>query len=147
MFVFLPARGLEFEAFKKQFNLENWQRWMSRFRTAKVDLSMPKYKIEFATELKSALSKMGMAEAFGTRSDFSNMTANPSSISKVLQKTYMDVNEEGTEAAAVTAVVMTSRAMHFEQPPIEFTVDRPFVVALMDRDTHEILFLGSIVEP
>jgi serpin B len=69
-------------------------------------------------------------------------------ISRVLQKTYMDVNEEGTEAAAVTAVVM-ARAMAVRREPvvIQFRVDRPFVLALVDEPTDEILFLGVVVKP
>jgi serpin B len=148
MYVFLPAKGTDIGKFEQKFTLENWQQWLNGFRPSKVNLAMPKYKVEFSTELKAALSEMGMAEAFGSHANFSDMTNTPeTSISRVLQKTYMDVNEQGTEAAAVTAVVMMTQAAHIEARPIDFTVDHPFVVALVDKDTSEILFLGSIVEP
>jgi serine protease inhibitor len=147
MYVFLPSPGADLAAFQGRFTPENWQQWMSGFSERKVNLAMPKYKVQFFTVLNGALTAMGMGEAFG-RADFSKMFEDqPGCISRVLQKTYMDVNEEGTEAAAVTAVVMMSRAMRVESPPIDFIVDRPFVVALVDKDTDEILFLGSIVDP
>ena len=92
---------------------------------------------------------MGIADAFSPGSaNFTNMIAQrPTWISRVLQKTYMDVNEEGTEAAAVTAVVMATRAMAMPaRSPVEFRVDRPFVIALADQDTDEFLFIGSVTE-
>jgi serine protease inhibitor len=148
MYVFLPDPGADFAAFQGQFTPENWQRWMAGFGSCKVNLAMPKYKVEFFTLLNGPLTAMGMGEAFGDRANFSRMfETKPGYISRVLQKTYMDVNEEGTEAAAVTAVVMATRAVAMRPRIIDFTVDRPFVVALVDKDTSEILFLGSIVDP
>lgn len=147
MLVFLPNKGVDFKEFTQQFTEEKWKRWLSSFNDRKVDLSMPKYKVEFSTELSDNLKAMGMRKAFGD-ADFSNMfVGQPGCISRVLQKTYMDVNEEGTEAAAVTAVVMMARASAYTPKPVEFKVDRPFVVALVDNDSNEILFLGSIVDP
>jgi serine protease inhibitor len=148
MYVFLPDPGADLAAFQGQLTPENWQQWTAAFSARKVNLAMPKYKVEFSKQLNDALIALGMGEAFGAGANFSKMfEGQPGFISRVLQKTYMDVNEEGTEAAAVTAVMMASRAMRIEPPPIDFTVDRPFVVALVDQDTSEILFLGSIVDP
>lgn len=148
MYVFLPDPGADLAAFQGQLTPENWQQWTAAFSARKVNLAMPKYKVEFSKQLNDALIALGMGEAFGSGANFSKMfEGQPGFISRVLQKTYMDVNEEGTEAAAVTAVMMASRAMRMEPPPIDFTVDRPFVVALVDQDTSEILFLGSIVDP
>lgn len=97
------------------------------------------------------LIEMGMSDAFSeATADFSNMISKSEKawISRVLQKTYMDVNEEGTEAAAVTAVVMAAKGIEMNpEPVVEFRVDRPFVLALVDAQTDEILFLGSIVKP
>jgi serpin B len=76
------------------------------------------------------------------------MTAVQAWISRVLQKSYMDVNESGTEAAAVTAVLMEGRALASRpEPVVEFRVDRPFVLALVDQPTGEILFLGAVNSP
>ncbi len=148
MYIFLPDKGSDFAVFAAKFTPDNWHEWMNGFYNTKVRLAMPKYKVEYFTVLNGALTAMGMGEAFGGRANFSEMFETQAGcISRVLQKTYMDVNEEGTEAAAVTAVIMAARAMRVESPPVEFVVDRPFVVALVDRNTNEILFLGSIVDP
>jgi serpin B len=148
MYIFLPDAGADFSAFKEQFTPDNWSSWLSGFANKRVNLAIPKYKVEFKTELSASLKTMGMASAFGDKADFSKMFADQrANISRVLQKTYMDVNEEGTEAAAVTAVIMATSAMRIEEPPIDFVVDRPFVVALVDQPTGEILFMGSIVDP
>jgi len=117
-----------------------------------VNVSMPRFKLEYSKLLNKELIAMGMSDAFSSNSaDFSNMIDTKRErawISRVLQKTYMDVYEEGTEAAAVTAVVMaTSAASAVPLRPIEFRVDRPFVLALVDDDTDQILFLGAVTNP
>jgi serpin B len=90
---------------------------------------------------------MGMKNAFTANAEFSKMTAEKVCIGRVLQKTYMDVNEKGTEAAAVTAVAMVAAAAAAPEPPVDFRVDRPFIVALVDEPTNQILFLGTITNP
>ena len=148
MYVFLPEPGADFAAFQGQFTSENWRQWMGGFNACSVNLAMPKYKVEYSKKLNDPLIAMGMGEAFTGQANFSKMFEHKAGyIGLVLQKTYMDVNEEGTEAAAVTAVVMRSRAMVMPPRAIDFTVDRPFVVSLADKETGEILFLGSIVDP
>lgn len=121
------------------------------FEKQSVNLQMPRFKIECTTRMNDALKKLGMVQAMSSsNADFSGMVSAKikAYISQVLQKTYMDVNEEGTEAAAVTAVTMT-RALASATPvkPISFTVDRPFMVALVHTPTNELLFLGVINDP
>jgi serine protease inhibitor len=148
MYIFLPDSDLKLAAFQAQFTEENWNSWKKRFRAADVTLSLPRFKIDFKTDLKHSLESMGMENAFTTNADFSKMTSEKVFIGRALQKTYMDVNEEGTEAAAVTAVVMM-RAATAARPatPVNFRVDRPFIVALVDEPTDQILFLGTITNP
>ncbi|HEY9758682.1 MAG TPA: serpin family protein [Oculatellaceae cyanobacterium] len=149
MYIFLPDKKTGLAELVENFSVENWQKWMTSFASHRVALSMPRYTIQFSTLLNQPLQEMGMLEAFGPQANFSNLFETKKGyISRVLQKTYMDVNEEGTEAAAVTAVVMTMHATAARlEPPIEFVVDHPFVVALVDEQAKEILFLGTIVEP
>jgi serine protease inhibitor len=148
MYIFLPEQGLDMATFEAEFTKDNWSHWKKSYRAAQVNLSLPKFKIEFSTELTSTLRALGMPDAFHSGADFSKMSAQSTWISRVLQRTYMDVNEEGTEAAAVTAVVMAQRAVVMAPPrPVEFRVDRPFVLALVDEPTNEILFLGAVVKP
>jgi serpin B len=151
MYIFLPNKGVDLSLFQSQFTAQNWQTWKSAFSDNLVDLSLPKFTINFSEDLSDSLKTMGMAEAFDRKkADFSNMIIAPNRawISRVLQKTYMGVNEEGTEAAAVTAVIMGATCAYIPpKPAIEFKVDRPFVLVLADKETDKILFLGSIVEP
>ena len=148
MYIFLPNEGVNLAAFEGEFTKGNWSRWTKSYGGAQVDLSLPKFKIEYSATLNAVLQAMGMAGAFQSGADFSKMISVPAYISRVLQKTYMDVNEEGTEAAAVTAVVMTKRSVSAAPPRVvEFRVDRPFVLALVDEPTNQILFLGAVVKP
>ncbi len=147
MFIFLPNSDVKLAAFQAQFTEENWNSWKKRFRSTDVDLSLPRFKVEFKTDLKKSLVSMGMQNAFSAAGNFSQMTSSNVCIGYVLQKTYMNVNEEGTEAAAVTAVGMVRAAAARPSMPINFRVDRPFIVALVDEPTNQILFLGTITKP
>jgi len=110
-------------------------------------LELPRFKMENSYELIPALKAVGITKAFGPQADFSGMSDEPLAISDVKQKTYVDVNEEGTEAAAVTSVGMRSLAVRVEQPPFRMIVDRPFLVEITDAQTGLILFLGAIQDP
>ena len=151
LYVFLPNKQTKWPLFLAEFTETNWNQWLTKFSGVKVDLSLPRFTVKFSQDLSSGLKEIGMAEAFDPgKANFSNMIAPPGKtwISRVLQKTYMDVNEQGTEAAAATAVIIAATmAMRKEPLPIEFRVDRPFVLALVDNDSKEILFLGSILQP
>ena len=147
MYVFLPNSNVTLAAFQAQFTEANWNSWKNKFRVSSVVLSLPRFKIEFKTDLKNSLSSMGMQNAFSSKADFTQMTSESVRIGYVLQKTYMEVNEEGTEAAAVTAVGMVRAAAARPSVPVTFRVDRPFVVALVDEPTNQILFLGTITKP
>lgn len=149
LLIFLPDKDQNLKAFTQQLTGENFADWQKQFAGKKVALSLPKFTINYGRDLSSSLKAMGIADAFSASADFSNLIQPPAGacISRVVQKTFIDVNEEGTEAAAVTAGVMglTSCAMPVE--PVQFKVDRPFMLALMDSKTGEVLFLGSIGEP
>jgi len=112
-----------------------------------VDLTLPKFEFRTQAGLKEALEAMGMKTAFLPESaDFSAMTAAEKLfIDEVIHEAYIAVDEEGTEAAAATAVVMRGTAAPVEQ--ITLVIDRPFLFALRDRDTGAILFLGRVVDP
>ncbi len=151
MYIFLPNQGVSLPAFEAQLNADTWDQWRQKFSGTNINLSLPRFKVETSMLLNDALKAMGMSEAFEeNKADFSNLIEGDwhAWISRVLQKTFMDVNEEGTEAAAVT-VVAVAAAMSARMPErvIEFRVDRPFVVALVDNDSNEILFLGAISKP
>jgi serpin B len=148
LYVFLPNKDVSLPAFMANFNSEDFRAWKQQYHSTRVDLALPKFKVEFTSSLKDALIAMGMPQAFTASANFSNMTDRPLAIGDVLQKTYMDVAEQGTEAAAVTAIVMLeAAAYHAPEPAKEFHVNRPFAIALVDERTDDILFIGSVVNP
>ena len=149
LYVFLPDEKADLSAFIAKLDAKAWSEWMKGFKSREVQLSIPKFKLECSFELKPALSTMGMGVAFDNRASFSKMVpgAGPGDvfIGSVKHKTFVDVNEEGTEAAAATSVEMAATCA----PPAatQFIVDRPFFCAIRDDKTGEILFAGAIQDP
>lgn len=135
LYVFVPK---DFENFRLE--------WKDEFRKREAEVTLPRFKLEFEIELKKVLSEMGMGVAFSDSADFRAMFVDQEAkISRVIHKTYVDVNEEGTEAAAVTAIEMKPTSA--VQDPIHIKADRPFVVVLRDDTTKTNLFIGAIVNP
>lgn len=116
-----------------------------QFERKKVILKMPKFRISYTRFLKDDLKAMGIKTAFdGDTADFSKMNSLPQYIDEVLHKTYIDVDEKGTEAAAVTAVLLAGASANpVQEEPIEFTADRPFTFVIKDNTSGEILFMGK----
>jgi serpin B len=144
MFLFLPDRDSSLSAFLNKFHSAEFKTWKQKFQDQQVVLSVPRFKVETSAGLNDALEAMGMRNAFVPSANFSKLSQTHTYIGKVLQKTYMDVNEKGTEAAASTEVSVLCAA-HFGGK--EFRVDRPFALALVDDRTGEIVFLGAIWKP
>ncbi|XP_017016120.2 serine protease inhibitor 42Dd-like [Drosophila takahashii] len=109
-----------------------------------VDLKLPKFKIEFESLLKDILEKMGIVAAFTDKADFGGLVKVPAKISKVIQKAFLEVNEEGAEAAVVTGVIGTI-TISASLPTMEFNADHPF--AYIIRDEKTIYFQGHFVKP
>jgi serpin B len=111
-----------------------------------VKLAFPKLKLEGDFGLKAPLQAMGMENAFTDAADFSGMsTAERLKVKDVVHKTFVDIDENGTEAAAATAVVGVTTSL--PPPPIEVNIDRPFIMAIVDHQTKALVFLGRILEP
>ncbi|HTY09224.1 MAG TPA: serpin family protein, partial [Candidatus Edwardsbacteria bacterium] len=134
-------------AFLKQLTAARWARWTAAMERRSGDLALPRFTIEYQDELSRPLAKLGMARAFGDRADFSGISRAGLAISEVRHKTFLTVDEEGTEAAAVTSVGLRTTAVVIEPPPFAMTVDHPFVLAITDQATGAILFLGVIADP
>ena len=129
---------------------DNWKNWNDGFKTEnRVVITMPRFKFAFEMPLNEILKSMGMPKAFIPQvADFSNISDEDLFISSVLHKSFIDVNETGTEAAAVTAIVMSTTSIDpNEQAKIYFTVDKPFVFAITEKDTGAILFIGEVQNP
>ena len=150
MVVFLPSRDSSLHAFQTSLSKQTWDDWMSRFRSMEGDIALPRLKLDDETTLNEALKALGMAIAFDrNRANFEGMCPSPPQlyIDQVRHKTFVEVNEEGTEAAAVTSVEMKATAMPPAEEHFTMVVDRPFFFAIRDNDTGTILFVGSVVEP
>jgi len=149
MYIFLPAKESSLKAFCRNLNAQNWEDWIAKFKSTDGDILLPKFKLEYEILLNDALKALGMERAFDPqRADFRAMTTVPVCISEVKHKTFVEVNEEGTEAAAVTSVGMRATSV-MPTPKERFTmvVDRPFFCAIRDNQTGTVLFMGTIVEP
>jgi serine protease inhibitor len=148
MYIFLPDELRSLKQFERDLTPENWDGWMKSFRVQPGDLKLPRFKVEWESELNDALKALGMEEAFDSeRANFSQMakTANGLYISEVKHKAVCEVNEEGTVAAAVTSVTMGIASA--PPPPFSMKVDRPFFFAIRENKTGVILFMGSVSNP
>ena len=143
-YVFLPKQNNS-KAFYQNLNSDNWEKWMAQFSKQEGFVRLPRFKINYDITLNDALSDLGMGEAFSARANFSAMGKNLA-ISQVKHKTFVEVNEEGTEAAATTSVGIVATSA-VETKPFRMIVDRPFFCAVRDNQTGSVLFMGSIVEP
>jgi serine protease inhibitor len=113
-----------------------------------VEVFFPKFTLETTYSLPDTLKSMGMPTAFGLDADFSGMDGtNMLFISAAIHKAFVDVNEEGTEAAAATAVVVSLKSAPMEEPVPVFRADHPFVFLITDDETGELLFMGRVADP
>jgi serine protease inhibitor len=146
MYVFLPKSNID--SFINIINADNWNNWIKEFGEMEGSLFLPKFKIEYDIELKDALIKLGMGEAFSDTADFKKMRKEKDvKISNVKHKTYIDVNEQGTEAAAATSVLVVPMMAISEDKTFYMEVNKPFFFAIADNETGEVLFTGIIKEP
>ncbi|WP_448268362.1 serpin family protein [Nostoc sp. DSM 114159] len=145
-YIFLPKKNSNLKAFYQDLNVENWEKWMTQFNNQKGFIRLPRFKTDYEITLNDALKTLGMGEAFSNKANFSGMGKN-FAISQVKHKTFVEVNEEGTEAAAATSVGIVATSARQEPEPFRMIVDRPFFCAIRDNQTGNILFMGSIIEP
>jgi serpin B len=144
MTVILPDPGVPVDSVLASLDADHWAAVTHGFaEAADVDVYLPRFRLEYRKKLNDALGALGMGIAFGDFADFTGMSPEGGlSISNVLQKTYVDVDEEGTEAAAVTSTGVDAIAYH---PP--FRADRPFLVFIREHLSGTVLFAGRIVLP
>ena len=142
MVVILPDQADGLAALEKQLTAGQVDAWTKNLRRQKVDAWIPKFKLEAEFALTGTLKAMGMTDAFDSRADFSGMNGERNLfLSAVLHKAFVDVNEEGTEAAAATGIAVGTTAI-IEKP--QFRADHPFLFLIRDRASGSILFLGRV---
>lgn len=144
MVIILPNSHLD-DVFISTLDQDKFNSCVDNMVTQKVQVTFPKFKFECDLELNDLLKAMGMPTAFNESADFSGIVNGGGIfISKVKHKTFVEVNEEGTEAAAVTSVEMMETSM---PNYTNFMADRPFVFAIREKDTNAIMFIGKFMEP
>lgn len=124
--------------------------WRDACKHTDVDLLLPRFRVEWGTPLDAVLRSMGMVDAFdASRADFSRIDGRTAwlYVGLVVHKAFVEVNEEGTEAAAATAAVSFARSAFVKPQPTEFHADHPFLFVLIERQTGSILFKGRVVDP
>jgi len=143
--VLLPRKADGLEELENALTAENLEKWTSDLWEREVFVALPVFKMSGKFMLGGTLASMGMTDAFGSNADFSGMDGSKSLfISEVIHQAFIEVNEEGTEAAAATAVVM---ARSIPPPTPTFRADHPFVFLIRDNHSGSILFLGRVVNP
>ena len=150
MYIFLPAENSNIKTFRNSLTYKNWSEWMAKFFEVEVRLIIPRFKFECEQNLKKSLDTLGIKKAFkDTKADFRNMIINNPEkiiyIDKILHRTYIQVNEESTEAKAVVINkyhIATGSSGYFYM-----IVDRPFFFAITENTTGTILFMGTVMEP
>jgi len=145
MIILLPVKRDGLAELKHHLTEKTLNQWLVHLRERKIKVYMPRFKLKTKYHLARDLAAMGMPDAFSNKADFSGMTGKKDlKISKVIHQAYVEVNEEGSEAAAATAVTMQLKAVMFHSI---FRADHPFVFMIIHKKTGSILFMGKVVNP
>lgn len=149
MVVLLPRNIDGCSNLEQTLNPDKLKGWLAQMRKQKVEIHLPRFKLESGFSLQGVLAGMGMPDAFSTRADFAGIDGvRDMFISFVFHKAWGEVNEEGTEAAAATAVGVQATAVMRRPPPIPvFRADHPFLFLIRDSRSGSLLFMGRLAEP
>ncbi|NOR17549.1 serpin family protein, partial [candidate division WOR-3 bacterium] len=148
MVILLPIKKDGLTELEDSVNTNRFREWMNALAWRQVTVFFPKFTMTCEFQLKSALADMGMPIAFTGEADFSGMTGEKDLfISEVVHKAFVDVSEEGTEAAAATGVMMEYISEQLLLPPAVFRADHPFIFVIRDNHSGSILFIGRVVDP
>ena len=147
MKVLLPKENYSLEELEDLFTMESWKQWSSAFHKKSGTILLPTFQLEYEANVNDFLISLGMPSAFSSTANFSKMIKEENSlaISEVKQKTFLEVNEEGTEAAAITSVTIAETSAPVDS--FFMKVNRPFIIVITDDETDTILFMGLIANP
>ncbi|WP_084639799.1 serpin family protein [Geitlerinema sp. PCC 9228] len=148
LYIFLPQPNRSLSDFYQQVTPETWENWLQEFRPLPGSIALPKLQLEYETSLVETLSQMGMEIAFDpVNANFNGMRTPPPNLflNRVQHKTFLEIDEKGTEAAGATSVGVGTTSVAVDTFDME--VNRPFFLAICDHRSGLILFVGSIVSP
>lgn len=149
MNIFLPDENSDLAQFQQQLTAQNWQTWMDNFQSTAGSIQLPRFQLEYEKSLNNELKAMGMEVAFDKRqANFKPMVSTSPDengfIEEVKHRSYIEVNEEGAEAAAATSVEMQVSSAPVNS--FNMKVDRPFFFAIQDNETGTLLFMGAVMD-
>jgi serine protease inhibitor len=151
MYVLLPRNPAGLSQFMRSLDEPHWGKWIDRFAERRGTIVLPRFELTYGVQLNGALKSLGMAIAFDPdKADFSQIHAPPPSlfISDAEHKTYINVDEEGTEAAAATSIgISATMARSDTPPPFQMIVDHPFFCAIAESQSGALLFAGTVSNP
>jgi len=152
MYIFLPSKTLGLPEFLRTLTSAQWGHWMRTFTETEGMVGLPRFKFEHGVDLVPILANLGMSEAFDPgRAEFDGLALPPPriSIGQVIHRAVVELNEEGTEAAAVSAAVFRAESALWSEKPRRFQMilDRPFFFVIRDEHSNMILFMGAVNDP
>jgi serpin B len=148
LIIFLPKEVDGLSKLDQSLNATRVNQLLTQMQSREVNVFLPKFKLTSQFSLADTLRAMGVTDAFSPQANFSGISSLPSLyIDAVLHKAYVNVDEEGTEAAAATAVAFASAIEPPRPPPVIFRVDHPFLFLIRDNQTGSILFIGRVMDP
>ena len=151
MVIFLPKRFNSLSELEPLLNIQKIEDYLSRIHeqyAQKVNVLFPRFIINIEYKLTKTLLDLGITEAFTNNADFSGISKEPDIfISDVIHKAFVEVNEKGTEAAAVTALRVVGASIGPRKEPPIFRADHPFLFVIQDSQTKTILFIGKLMNP
>jgi serine protease inhibitor len=148
MEILLPEPNSNLATFLSQLDAKTWQNSvLPTFREDRGTLVLPRFKLRYGAELKQPLATLGLKNVLSPNADFSGMSSSRLFLSQIKHQSFVEVNEEGTEAAATTTGVMALASIRNQPQPFQMIVDRPFLFVISDEATKSILFMGAVFDP
>ncbi|MBD0823158.1 serpin family protein [Aestuariibaculum marinum] len=145
MTLILPNTDKQINDVIIEMNSQNWETWQNNYQPQEIKLSIPKFKFSYGKKLNNSLTNLGLGIAFSDYADFSGISDIPTKISSVLQKTFIEVNEEGTEAAAVTVIEIETTSVGNQ--PKQLVLNKTFLFTITEKETGSICFMGKVGNP
>nr|XP_039271084.1 leukocyte elastase inhibitor-like [Styela clava] len=148
MVIVLPSKKFGLKAIEKKFSAKQLNKIEKKYSKKEVVLSLPRFKIEYSSDLVESFKGLGARSIFGSDANFSKISCKKDLyVSAIVHKAFVDVNEEGTEAAAATATGCTKTFRKYIPPTHKFTCDHPFLFFIKHKPTNTILFVGRYLNP
>jgi serine protease inhibitor len=148
MVIFLPNIHSSIDQLEKSWTQQEWVGWHNEMKEQQMNVTLPKFRIEDRLDLNQTMIDLGMVKPFNSEANFAGMSPKQGLfISRAIHKTFIRLDEKGTEAASAYGVILRDKAPAISGQLFEFVVDRPFLFLIVERRTQSILFMGRVMQP